>query len=225
MPSAKGLFHRAIAMSGAQVRGAERGAATRAAEQYLARLGLTPKQLDRLQQLPWRQLQEAFFSEPRIQGLAGGPVVDGGSLPRDQWFPDAPAVSADVPLMMGSMGEAEVLGQIAGNVVGGAIGVVLGATVGLIINAGITHVMLMLLGGARQPYEATLRVTGYSQGAVAWTNIVPLVGPVIAAIWGIVLSIIGAWLVSQIADMRRNQDCVLSGHRNCAGIDVHAGQQ
>jgi len=102
MPSAKGLFHRAIAMSGAQVRGAERGAATRAAEQYLTKLGLTPKQLDRLQEMPWKQLQESFFSEPRIQGLAGGPVVDGGSLPRDQWSPDAPAVSADVPLMMGS---------------------------------------------------------------------------------------------------------------------------
>ena len=52
--------------------------------------------------MPWQQLQEAFFSEPRIQGLAGGPVVDGRSLPRDQWSPDAPAVSADVPLMMGS---------------------------------------------------------------------------------------------------------------------------
>jgi len=102
MPSAKGLFHRAIAMSGAQVRGTERGAATRAAEQYLTKLGLNSKQLDRLQQLPWKQLQDAFFSEPRIQGLAGGPVVDGGSLPRDQWSPDAPAFSADVPLMMGS---------------------------------------------------------------------------------------------------------------------------
>jgi len=102
MPSAKGLFHRAIAMSGAQLRGATRENATRAAEQYLAKLGLTSNQLDRLQQMPWRQLQEAFFSEPRIQGLAGGPVVDGRSLPRDQWSPDAPGVSADVPLMMGS---------------------------------------------------------------------------------------------------------------------------
>jgi para-nitrobenzyl esterase len=102
MPSAKGLFHRAIAMSGAQLRGATRENATRAAEQYLAKLGLSTKQLDRLQQMPWRQLQEAFFSEPRIQGLAGGPVVDGRSLPRDQWSPDAPAVSADVPLMAGS---------------------------------------------------------------------------------------------------------------------------
>jgi para-nitrobenzyl esterase len=102
MPSAKGLMHRAIAMSGAQVRGATRENATRAAEQFLGKLGVKPNQLDRLQQLTWQQLQEAFFSEPRIQGLAGGPVVDGRSLPRDPWAPDAPAVSADVPLMMGS---------------------------------------------------------------------------------------------------------------------------
>jgi len=103
MPSAKGLFHRAIAMSGAQVRGAARENATRATEQYLAKVGLTSTPLDRLQQMPWRQLQEAFFAEPRIQGLAGGPVIDGTSLPRDPWSPDAPAVSADVPLMMGSV--------------------------------------------------------------------------------------------------------------------------
>ena len=102
MPSAKGLFHRAIAMSGAQVRGATRENATRGAEQFLAKLGLKPNQLDRLESLTLKQLQDAYYAEPRIQGLASGPVVDGKSLPRDQWFPDAPAVSADVPLMMGS---------------------------------------------------------------------------------------------------------------------------
>ena len=37
------------------------------------------------------------FAEPRIENLAGGPVVDGRTLPRDQWTPDAPPFSADVP--------------------------------------------------------------------------------------------------------------------------------
>jgi para-nitrobenzyl esterase len=101
MPSAKGLFHRAIAQSGAQLRGAPRDNATRAAEQFLAKLGLQKDQLDRLQQMPWQQLNEAFRGA-RIQGLGNGPVVDGHSLPRDQWSPDAPSYSADVPLMMGS---------------------------------------------------------------------------------------------------------------------------
>jgi para-nitrobenzyl esterase len=102
MPSAKGLFHRAVAQSGAQLRGATRENATRAAEQFLARLGLHKNQLDQLQQMPWPRVQEAFFSAPTIQGLGNGPVVDGTSLPRDQWSPDAPATSADVPLMIGS---------------------------------------------------------------------------------------------------------------------------
>lgn len=102
MPSAKGLFHRAIAMSGSAFRGTPRENATRAAEQFLARLGLTRAQIDRLQQIPWPQLQQAFFSQPRIPDLAGGPVVDGRVLPRDQWTPTAPEYSSDVPLMMGS---------------------------------------------------------------------------------------------------------------------------
>jgi para-nitrobenzyl esterase len=102
MPSAKGLFHRAIAQSGAQLRGATRENATRAAEQFLAKLGLTTNQLDQLQQMPWQKLQAAFFSQPNIPGLGNGPVVDAKSLPRDQWSPDAPAMSADVPLLLGS---------------------------------------------------------------------------------------------------------------------------
>ena len=36
------------------------------------------------------------------------------------------------------------------------------------------------------------------------------------------LAIAGGWLAIQIADLRKNQDCVLSGRRNCAPIDVKA---
>jgi hypothetical protein len=31
---------------------------------------------------------------------------------------------------------------------------------------------------------------------------------------------IGVWLATSIAEMRRNQDCVLSGRRNCANVSV-----
>ena len=37
-----------------------------------------------------------------------------------------------------------------------------------------------------------------------------------------VLAIAAVWLVMQLADLRKNQDCVLSGRRNCAPIDVKA---
>jgi len=36
----------------------------------------------------------------------------------------------------------------------------------------------------------------------------------------VALAIAGAWLVVQIADLRKNQDCVLSGRRNCTPIDA-----
>jgi para-nitrobenzyl esterase len=103
MPSAKGLFHRAIAMSGSTIRGGQRANATKAAEEFLARIGVKPNQLDEIQKIPFQKLQEAFFQRPGIQGLAGGPVVDGKTLPRDPWFPTAPDESATVPFMQGSV--------------------------------------------------------------------------------------------------------------------------
>jgi hypothetical protein len=36
----------------------------------------------------------------------------------------------------------------------------------------------------------------------------------------IVLVVIGSWLAIKIAEFRRDQDCVLSGRRNCAQISI-----
>ena len=103
MPSAKGLFHRAIAMSGAQVRGATRENATRAAEQYLGEARTEGESArspaaDAVATAAGGVLQRAADSGTRPAGRSS----TAGRLPRDQWSPDAPAVSADVPLMMGS---------------------------------------------------------------------------------------------------------------------------
>ena len=102
MPSAEGLFHRSIAMSGSAFRGTTAADASAGAEQLLAKLGIGKNDLDRLQQVDYRQIQEAFYAEPRIARLAEGPVVDGAILPRHPWDPTAPAFSADVPLLVGS---------------------------------------------------------------------------------------------------------------------------
>jgi len=40
----------------------------------------------------------------------------------------------------------------------------------------------------------------------------------------IILAVAGAWLAVTIADMRKNQDCYLSGRRNCTPIDVQSLQ-
>ena len=102
MPSAKGLFHRSIAQSGSAIRGTSASDATAATELFLAKLGIEKNQLARLQELTPQQLQNAYYSEPAIAGLAGGPVIDGNIIPRNQWDPTAPEYSANVPLMAGS---------------------------------------------------------------------------------------------------------------------------
>jgi hypothetical protein len=41
----------------------------------------------------------------------------------------------------------------------------------------------------------------------------------------VVLALAGVWLVLQLAEMRKSQDCVLSGRRNCAPIEVTTPQR
>jgi len=103
MPSATGLFHRAIAQSGSAFRGQTASDATDGAERYLAKLGLKRDQLDKLHELDTKTLQNAYYAEPRIERLANGPVIDGKILPRHQWDPTAPSYSANVPLIAGSV--------------------------------------------------------------------------------------------------------------------------
>lgn len=65
----------------------------------MAKLGLKPNQVDELQKLPQAQLVQAMRG---MQGLQLSPVVDGRTLPADPFDPVAPAISANVPFMIGS---------------------------------------------------------------------------------------------------------------------------
>jgi para-nitrobenzyl esterase len=110
MPAAKGLFQRAIVMSGAGIRMAEHDRATKLAEAVLGEVGLKANQLDKLQAVPFERLIAAI--EPAQKKLAPvgfrlldrygfGPVVDGHDLPRHPFDPTAPDLSDDVPVMVG----------------------------------------------------------------------------------------------------------------------------
>ena len=99
MPAAKGLFHRAIAMSGSTVKGVARDRATRGAEAFMAKLGLKPDQVDDLQKMPQAQLLGAMRG---VQGLQLAPVTDGRTLPADPFDPVASPLSANVPFMISS---------------------------------------------------------------------------------------------------------------------------
>ena len=102
MPAAHGLFHRAIIQSGPGVRAQSPQRATKNARRVLAKLGIRADDVDALQQVPVERLVAAqmgsrFFSFPRL-----GPVVDGQVLPQNPFDPVAPAISAHVPVLIGS---------------------------------------------------------------------------------------------------------------------------
>jgi hypothetical protein len=59
------------------------------------------------------------------------------------------------------------------------------------VSSGITHLALMIVGGARRPFEATFRVVCYAHGSTSVLQLLPFCGGLLASVWGLVLMIIG----------------------------------
>lgn len=106
MPAARGLFHRAMTMSGQQVTAAGPRAATQRAQLFLDTLKLAPKDIARVRTLPAERLLEATgvrdFSRIEDTALYFGPVMDARSLHRHPFWPDAPPQSAHIPMVIGN---------------------------------------------------------------------------------------------------------------------------
>ena len=107
MPSAKGLFHRAIIESGATLKLVEREQGARVAHELMSTLGIAKGQVRELQKVPLDKMMAAYFQVVRrmnvdqmTQGFS--PLVDGKFIPQHPFHPVASSVSADVPLMLGS---------------------------------------------------------------------------------------------------------------------------
>jgi para-nitrobenzyl esterase len=117
MPSAKGLFHRAVVESGASLRQGTLDRSAQVAAGVLAELGLNKDNISKIHDLQDHVIVQAALDASRKAaagarggggrpgGLIGGwgPVVDGKILPRNSFDPDAPAYSANVPLMVGTV--------------------------------------------------------------------------------------------------------------------------
>ena len=58
MPAAKGLFHKAVALSGSSLKAVEKDNAEKLASYVLKEAGLTYNDMDKLQQMPWKQYYE-----------------------------------------------------------------------------------------------------------------------------------------------------------------------
>ena len=111
LPSAKGLFHKAIIQSGPALQMATREDGTKTARQFLGELGLGDKDAAKLRSLPAEKIlaaqnavqasvSRASIADRRRVGF--NPVIDGTFFPGGPFAPAAPAASADVPLMIGS---------------------------------------------------------------------------------------------------------------------------
>jgi len=110
MPRARGLFHRAIVQSGAAIRLRERERALRLTEAVLRELGVGGGDIAALQAVPQGRLLAAIGPAttaigasrwPLLDRYPFGPVVDGELLPRQPFDPDAPEISAEIPLIVG----------------------------------------------------------------------------------------------------------------------------
>jgi para-nitrobenzyl esterase len=108
MPDAAGLFHRGIVQSGSYARNAHLQAmspeeGTRHARTLLAVLEIQPGDAEKLATLPMATLVAGTAKVARGPDRAiWRPVADGEVLPDGPWWPEAPAVSAQVPLMIGT---------------------------------------------------------------------------------------------------------------------------
>lgn len=115
MPSAKGLFHKAVVLSGASVRSGDKEYAEKLGAYVLKEAGLAPGEIAKLQQMPWKQFYDIANAAQRklaqeMSGAAGGagggmrfgfsPSVDGKILPQHPYSPEAAPTAADVPMII-----------------------------------------------------------------------------------------------------------------------------
>jgi para-nitrobenzyl esterase len=122
IPSAKGLFHKAIIESSPALHGKEVKEATKSAEKVMAALGLKPNEVDKLQQLPADRLLdvsrdlERQSSSGHMDGAPTGdvnwmsPAVGNRYLPAHPFDPVAAPTSAEIPLIIGTNKDELALG-------------------------------------------------------------------------------------------------------------------
>jgi len=79
----------------------------------------------------------------------------------------------------------------------GALFLPISLLVGIFVKGAITHLILLLLGRMRGSFEDTIRVTGYSNVAHL-AKLLPLLGSIIAYVWGVAIMAIGLSRVHKI---------------------------
>lgn len=104
MPSAAGLYHKVITMSGQHVTAMGPQHAELRMRAFLDHLGLTPERAGELVTLPAARLVEALSMRDPLEkgGIYFWSVMDHDTLPRHPFVPDAPQESAHIPMIIGN---------------------------------------------------------------------------------------------------------------------------
>ncbi len=105
MPAAKGLFHKAATMSGQQVTASGPLNATIRTRAMLEALKISPDHISEIRTMPYQKIIEALGTKDPVLPFGSvyfGPVLDERSLTRHPFYPDAPAQSANIPMIIGN---------------------------------------------------------------------------------------------------------------------------
>ncbi len=109
MPAAKDLLHKAVPLSGSSTEALNQEYSRKLGEYVLREAGLTPDQVDQLQEIPWKEYlgiasaaARKMAEEQPTPGMRGGyaPVADGVVLPKGKFFSDPEGLSAEVPMLI-----------------------------------------------------------------------------------------------------------------------------
>jgi para-nitrobenzyl esterase len=111
MPSAKGLFHKAVVLSGASTQSGDKDYSEKLGAYVLKEAGLTPGNIGKLHDLPWedyitiankasQKLSEEMGPGDGMMRRGFNPSVDGVYLPQHPYFPEPAPTAADVPMLI-----------------------------------------------------------------------------------------------------------------------------
>lgn len=111
MPEMRGLIHKGVALSGSTIRANKPEYSRLLGEYILREAGLSATEVDKLQDMPWRDYMElAYRASARMEreeGASGmvrgnfGPIGDGVHLPQEKFFRSSS--SLDIPMIFAQL--------------------------------------------------------------------------------------------------------------------------
>jgi len=110
MPAAEGLLHKAVPLSGSTTQAMDQSVSRKLGEYVLEEAGLKPSEIDKLQEMPWKEyILLANKASQRLREESGessgfrlgfAPVADGIHIPKGKFFSEADGVSSQVPMIV-----------------------------------------------------------------------------------------------------------------------------